>query len=202
VLISQFFPPAATSAGLVQEKRKGRKAHGRRMSRQEQRPTRQSEPAPLAAQVQAGHHLALGLRAAYLMMHRRANAVFSPFGLTADQFVLLTALAGGDGVTQKELARLTHSDPNTISEMLGRLERRGLIRRERHADDARALSVFLTKNGWAAHQRAMEGVAPFCQALAGLVPRDEGETLLGHLNRIAGGVSATDSLPTRGAGAR
>jgi DNA-binding MarR family transcriptional regulator len=152
--------------------------------------------------VQAGHHLALGLRAAYLMMHRRANAVFAPFGLTADQFVLLTALAEADGVTQKELARLTHSDPNTISEMLGRLERRGLIGRERHADDARALNVSLTEDGWAAQRRAMEGVATFCEALADLVPPDEGETLLGHLNRIAGGMSATDSPPTRGASVR
>lgn len=73
-----------------------------------------------------------------------------------------------------------------------------ILRRERHADDARALSVFLTKDGWAAHQRAMEGVAPFCEALAALVPPDEGEMLLGHLNRIAGGMSATDSPPIRG----
>ena len=172
------------------------------MSRPGKHRTRQSEPAPSAARVQAGHNLALGLRAAYLMMHRRANAVFSRFGLTADQFVLLTALAGGDRVTQKELTRLTHSDPNTISEMLGRLERRGLIRRERHADDGRALSVSLTEDGWAAQRRAMEGVAPFCEALADLVPPDEGETLLGHLNRIASGMSATDSPPTRGAGVR
>src|SRR4051812_35769824 len=65
------------------------------MSTQGRRRAPQSDPAPMAARVQAGHNLALGLRAAYLWMHRRANAVFSRFGLTADQFVLLTALAGG-----------------------------------------------------------------------------------------------------------
>ncbi len=172
------------------------------MSRSGRRRAPQSEPAPSAARVQAGHNLALGLRAAYLMMHRRANAVFSRFGLTADQFVLLTALAGGDGVTQKELARRTHSDPNTMSEMLGRLERRGLILRERHADDGRALRVSLTEAGWAAQRRAMEGVAPFCGALADLVPADEGEKLLGNLNRIAGGMGATDSPSARDAGVR
>ncbi len=152
--------------------------------------------------MQAGHNLALGLRAAYLTMHRRANAALTRFGLTADQFVLLTALAGGDGVTQKELARLTHSDPNTISEMLGRLERRGLISRERHADDGRAQSVSLTEGGRTAQRRAAEGVASFCEALADLVPADEGDTLLGHLNRIAGGMSATDPPPARGPGVR
>ena len=172
------------------------------MSRPGRRRPTQSGPAPSAARVQAGHNLALGLRAAYLTMHRRANAVFTRFGLTADQFVLLTALAGGDGVTQKELARRTHSDPNTMSEMLGRLERRGLILRERHADDGRALRVSLTEAGWAAQRWAMEGVALFCEALVDLVPADEGEKLLCHLNRIASGMGATDSPPARDAGVR
>jgi DNA-binding MarR family transcriptional regulator len=157
------------------------------MSHAAQRRTPRSEPAPSASRVQVGHNLALALRAAYLTMHRRANAVFARFELTADQFVLLTALAGGDGVTQKELAQRIHSDPNTMSEMLGRLERRGLILRDRNAGDRRALRVSLTEAGCAAQRRAMEGVASFCGALADLVPADERETLLGHLQRIAGG---------------
>ena len=48
----------------------------------------------------------------------------------------------------------------------------------------------------------MEGVATFCEALADLVPADESEKLLGHLNRIAGGMSVTDSSPTRDTGVR
>ncbi len=76
-----------------------------------------------SADAVAGHELAMGLRAAYLTMHRRANAEFARFHLTADQFVILTALAAEDGVTQKELVRRTASDANTMSEMLGRLER-------------------------------------------------------------------------------
>ena len=48
----------------------------------------------------AGHGLAMGLRAAYLTMHRRANAEFARLGLTADQFVILMALAEVDAVTQ------------------------------------------------------------------------------------------------------
>ncbi len=67
--------------------------------------------------------------AAYLTFHRRTNAVFAEFELTADQFVLLTALTEVDCATQKDLMRRTNSDPNTISEMLGRLERRGLVAR-------------------------------------------------------------------------
>jgi DNA-binding MarR family transcriptional regulator len=129
-------------------------------------------------------------------MHRRANAALGQFKLTADQFVLLTTLAGGDGVPQKELVRRTTSDPNTMSEMLGRLERRGLVARERHADDGRALRVSLTASGRRLQRRAWEGTAAtFCGALAGLVPADEVGALVGHLSGIAGGMLALASPP-------
>jgi MarR family transcriptional regulator, lower aerobic nicotinate degradation pathway regulator len=154
---------------------------------------------PSSARSRAGRRLALGLRAAYLTMHRRANAAFAKFGLTADQFVLLTVLAEGDGVMQKELTRCANSDPNTMSEMLGRLERRGLIVRERHAADGRALRVSLTEAGREAQRRAMEGTVALREALADLVHPDEVETLLGHLCRIAEGMSAADTPPARGA---
>ena len=95
------------------------------MSRSE--PSRSSSPTAYGDGVRddlvADHELAVGLRAAFLTMHHRANAEFAPFGLTADQFVLVTALAGGDGETQKDLVRRTVSDANTMSEMHGRLER-------------------------------------------------------------------------------
>jgi DNA-binding MarR family transcriptional regulator len=137
----------------------------------------------------AGHDLAMGLRAAYLTMHRRANAEFAHLGLTADQFVILTALAEADGVTQKELARRTASDANTMSEMLGRLERRGLVTRRRDASDGRARRVSLTESGQAIRQGAWDGIAAFCGTLAGLVPSADLAALIGHLERIARGMT-------------
>ena len=94
-----------------------------------------------------GHELAMRLRTAYLALHRRTNAELARFGMTADQFVLLTVLAGGDALTQKALVERSGSDPNTMSERLRRLERLGLIARERHATDGRARSVALTAAG-------------------------------------------------------
>ena len=140
----------------------------------------------------AGHGLAMGLRAAYLTMHRRANADFARLGLTADQFVILTALAGADGVTQKELVRRTASDANTVSEMLGRLERRGLVTRKRDASDGRARRVSLTESGREIRQGAWDGVAVFSGTLAGLIPSAERAALVGHLERIARGMTPLD----------
>src|SRR5436853_27884 len=67
----------------------------------------------------AGHDLALGLRAAYLALHRRSDAAFAPHGVTADQFVLLATLVrGGHALTQRELARRMSSDPSTAGAVL------------------------------------------------------------------------------------
>ncbi len=136
----------------------------------------------------AGHDLAMALRAAYLTMHRRANTEFARFGLTADQFVLLTALAEGDLASQTELVRRTDSDANTISAMLRRLERRGLIARETDADDGRSRRVSLTEDGREAQRRAAEGIAAFRRRLAGLVAPDGLGALIGHLEGIADGL--------------
>ena len=91
--------------------------------------------------------LGMRLRGAYLTFHRMANAYFEQFGVTADQFVALTLLADEDGITQRELVEKAFSDANTIGEMLPRLEKKQLVRREPHPKDGRARSVFLTPKG-------------------------------------------------------
>ena len=73
-----------------------------------------------------GHDIAMGLRAAYLLMHRQTNSFLAPFGMTADRFVLLSLLADKDGVTQQELTERASSDPNTIRAMLVRMESNGV----------------------------------------------------------------------------
>jgi DNA-binding MarR family transcriptional regulator len=94
-----------------------------------------------------GHELALSLRSAYLALHRRTDAALAPSGVTADQFVVLAALADSHASTQRELVERTGSDPNTLRAMLVLLEARGLVSRKPHATDRRARSVHLTPKG-------------------------------------------------------
>ena len=86
----------------------------------------------------------LALRAAYLMLHRQSNAAFVPYGVTADQFVLLARLSEGESLTQKELAIRMPSDPSTVRAMLALLEEQGLVRRDPHPTDGRARTAALT----------------------------------------------------------
>lgn len=95
----------------------------------------------------AGHELAMGLRRAYMALHRSTNASLADCGVTADQFVLLTSLAEHGPMTQTQIAARTFSDSNTISAMLSRLEELGCVRRKRHKTDGRIRVVSLTKRG-------------------------------------------------------
>ncbi|KAA5546305.1 MarR family transcriptional regulator [Roseiconus nitratireducens] len=81
------------------------------------------------------------------MLHRQSDAAFAPYGVTADQFVLMARLSEGGAMTQKELANRMPSDPSTVRAMLVLLEGRGLVRRERHPTDGRARMAALTKVG-------------------------------------------------------
>src|SRR5262245_29800455 len=152
-----------------------------------------------------GHDLAMRLRIAYLALHRRTNAALAPLGLTADQFVLLTALAGGEGVTQKELVGRTGSDPNTMSEMLARLEAKGLVERRRHAEDGRARSVSLTRRGRQVQRTLWEASAGLRVELESRLPPDVMSALVEGLDRVAIAMNPPDGpevVPPNEEGAR
>ena len=97
--------------------------------------------------ITSGREVARALRAAYLALHRQTNACIAPDGVTADQFVVLSALADKDGVTQQDLVRRVGSDANTVRAILLLLEGRGVVAREPHPADGRARFVTLTAKG-------------------------------------------------------
>jgi DNA-binding MarR family transcriptional regulator len=147
-----------------------------------------------------GHDLAMALRAAYLAMHRRTDAALARHGVTADQFVLLSALAGGDALTQRDLARRTASDPNTVRAMLLLLERRGLVVRDRHPTDARARTVALTAKGRRTYERLWAASEPVRERLLAALRVDEAQVLLGLLGRVTDAVGGTREIASREGG--
>ncbi len=145
-----------------------------------------------------GHDIALGLRAAYLALHRRSEAAFVAHGVTADQFVLLAALAQGRrALTQRGLARRVSSDPSTVRAMLVLLERRGLVERRTHPTDARARTVALTAEGERAFRRLWAAGEPIRARMLGALRSDEAEGLVGLLVRVAAALDP-ESAPVGG----
>jgi DNA-binding MarR family transcriptional regulator len=124
------------------------------------------------------------LRAAYFGMHRVSDALFSKYGVTADQFVLLACLAEQDAITQQELAHRASSDPSTIRAMLVLLEGRGLVARERHPDDNRARVVTLTAKGRRLFERLWKTSEPIRMQMVSGFSAEEAGLLAGCLLRL------------------
>jgi DNA-binding MarR family transcriptional regulator len=126
------------------------------------------------------------LRAAHAHLRRCSNLAFSPFGMTADQFVLLTVLAECGEATQQELVRRCYSDTATIGTMLSLLEAKGFVRRTPHPRDGRATSVNLSAPGRRLAKAMRRSSSPLRARLAALFNAQELGQLLEFLERLAG----------------
>jgi DNA-binding MarR family transcriptional regulator len=133
----------------------------------------------------SGRKIARALRAAYLALHRQTNECFVRDGVTADQFVLLAALAEADAVTQQQLVRRVGSDPSTVRAMLLLLEGRGLVVRERHPADGRARCVTMTARGRQLFSKLWTRSEPLRVRLLAAFRPDEVAALVKLLRRVA-----------------
>jgi DNA-binding MarR family transcriptional regulator len=148
----------------------------------------------------SGREVARALRAAYLALHRQTNDCFAKDGVTADQFVLLAALAEADAVTQQDLVRRIGSDPSTVRAMLLLLEGRGLVGRERHPADGRARCVTLTAKGRQVFSKLWTKSEPLRARLLAAFRPDEVTALVGLLRRVAEAMAPPASNGSRTTG--
>lgn len=83
----------------------------------------------------------------------------APAGLSAAQRFVLAQLADEDGATIGELARRTATHQSSVSVVVAKLARAGLVKRERSPTDARAVVARLTPRG----RRAAKSAGPLPQ---------------------------------------
>jgi DNA-binding MarR family transcriptional regulator len=81
---------------------------------------------------------------------------FAELGLHLGQDLLLGELWESDGLPQSELIARLGVEPPTMTKMLQRMERAGLLRRERAAGGGRVWKVYLTERGRALEQPVRE----------------------------------------------
>jgi DNA-binding MarR family transcriptional regulator len=67
--------------------------------------------------------------------------------LTARQYVVLVAVAHKDGSSQQEIIDSTGIDRSTVSQVVQTMIRKGLLKRRRTREDARAYAITLTDYG-------------------------------------------------------
>ncbi len=72
---------------------------------------------------------------------------FKPYDVTPEQWGVLNRLWEKDGISQKEISEITIKDQTTLTRILDKLERKGLIKRQTSPDDRRVFLIFLTNEG-------------------------------------------------------
>lgn len=84
---------------------------------------------------------------AYLAFSRADSRHIRSMHLTCSQFDVIATLGDTDGMTCSELSARTLVTKGTLTGVLDRLVKKGLIEREQVANDRRSIKVFLTSKG-------------------------------------------------------
>ena len=145
-----------------------------------------------------GHDIAMAIRAAYLSMHRQADAILAPYGVTTNQYVILALLAERDQVPQQDLVERAASDPNTIRPVLMTLERKGLVTRGRDPNDGRARRVGLSKKGQRVFEQLRQDSQPFRDRLTAALGSGDADNLVRSLRQIQTAMTAPDTTTDAG----
>lgn len=107
------------------------------------------------------------------LFERGLSARIRPLGLTTGAFPALVELWEREGLTQKQLVERLDIEQATMANTLARMERDGLIRREKDPEDGRVQRVHLTDRSRNLRSAAIEAAeAENAERLAGLTERE------------------------------
>ena len=87
---------------------------------------------------------------------RKYKPFLDPLGLTYTQYIALLVLWERDGISIKDLGEQLMLDSGTLTPLVKKLEKQGLLKRERGQSDERYVSIVLTQEGRALKQTASD----------------------------------------------
>jgi MarR family transcriptional regulator, organic hydroperoxide resistance regulator len=116
-----------------------------------------------------------------------ASTLLRPLGLHAGQETLLMELWDEDPQTQSRLISRLQLDASTVTKMVQRLERQGLVRRSVSKADGRAVDVRLTADGIALRSKVKKMWGSLEVLSLKHLSEDERLTLAGLLGKVIKG---------------
>lgn len=126
------------------------------------------------------------LAKAHQRLFSRFRSLLAPYGVTPPQFALLAFLWKRDGLSQTELAEKTEIDRTTLSGLIDRLQKQGLVTRSPHPGDRRAYLVKLTAAGRNLETQLTPLAMNLRQQISAKLSAAEYEQLCQLLNRLRG----------------
>jgi DNA-binding MarR family transcriptional regulator len=106
-------------------------------------------------------------------------------GVSAGTWFTLTLLAREDGISQGELGQRFDVDPSRVTRLAKRLEKEGLLRRERDRGDNRVVRMYLTGKGRSLIEGLSDRRERFDRRVGAVVSPEELSELRRMLGRLA-----------------
>jgi len=108
-------------------------------------------------------------------------------GVTPDQFTVLRTLMEADekGLTQRKIAEIISSDPNTIASLLERMEAGGLVKRQKHESDRRAHRIIVLPHGKKIYKQIRAVALDLQSEILSVLPAPDREHFLENLALVA-----------------
>jgi DNA-binding MarR family transcriptional regulator len=127
------------------------------------------------------------LRRAWYSLNQAFRHRIAHLGLTPDQYSILRWLQEGDvrGLTQQTITDLMASDPNTITSILKRMEKAGLVTRHAHESDKRARRVCVQPTGRQAFADAYQIATELQREILSALPASRRDSFLRDLEKVA-----------------
>jgi DNA-binding MarR family transcriptional regulator len=126
------------------------------------------------------------VRRAQAKIFSEFEATLKDFDFTPGSFGVLTLIRANPGITQVTLAAAFGVDKSTMSPVIFRLEKRGLIRREVLPSDRRCHALFFQQAGEATYLAARNKVRAFEESVAARLSKPEQRELARLLVKLQG----------------
>jgi len=114
-------------------------------------------------------------------------------GVTTPQYAALSVLAEEPGLSNAALARRSFVTPQTMNQIMVRLEAAGLVERRAHPEHGRVLQAYLTKEGEKLRQECAGRVDTVEERMVSGLSEDERQELLGLLRRCSAALREDNS---------
>ena len=113
------------------------------------------------------------------------DGALKELGVTTPQYAALSVLAEEPGLSNATLARRSFVTPQTMNQILVRLEAAGLVERHAHPEHGRVLQAYLTEEGERLRRECAERVDAVEELMVSGLPAEERTNLLGLLRRCS-----------------
>lgn len=135
-----------------------------------------------------GNFLCFSMRAVMKKIDRNLSARLEGLAVSIPQSFILSALLEENGITLKEIGNRTLIDSSSMTVLVDKLEKDGLVERQLDPQDRRAIRVFITESGKQIAEQVAEIAYQFNSELYDLLGEGNQKEFIHGLNNISHGL--------------